>query len=180
MGNTNFSKFTFIKIIIWGAIFFSGLALIYHIRWFIPYLLNDVASVVPFGQTPFIWFIVQIWNNIIFLIIGYLLIKLINKYQQTGYLDTENLRVFDIVIIACGLLAILGALKLAFSHYNDMKLDDVTSISSGINLFIRFITNILTFKEPQTMYFLVATILWAVKQFVIKAILVKSENESFI
>jgi hypothetical protein len=180
MGKTNFPKQIFIKSILWGAIFFSATALVYHIRWFIPFLSDKISYVVPNGQSPLIWFLVQICNNLIFLFVGYLLIKLFSKFQQTGFFDKQCMLVLDRIIISCIGLAILGIIKLGFSNYNDMHFSEVVNAVSGLNIFIRFFTKILVFKEPQTMYLLLATILWIVKQFVNNAIFVKAENEKFI
>jgi hypothetical protein len=179
MANPNFSKPVFSKLILWGAICFSATALIYHIRWFIPFLVNNIAYVVPNGQAPLIWFIVQICNNFIFLYVSYLLIKLFQKYQQVGFFEKECIVVFQKIIISCVALSILGIVKLGFSNYNDMQIGKL-SIESGFYSFIRFFVNIFVFKEPQTMYLLIATMLWVVKQFVAKAIFVKAENEKFI
>lgn len=179
MGKTNFPKPIFIKFILWGAIFFSATALIYHIRWFVPFLTTKISYVVQNGKSPLIWFLVQICNNFIFLFVGYLLIKLFSKFQQTGFFDKECIVVLDRITISCIGLAILGVIKLGFSNYNDIQVSEINPVS-GLNSFIRFLTNILVFKEPQTMYLLLATILWTVKQFVNKAIFVKIENEKFI
>jgi hypothetical protein len=179
MGKTNFPKPIFIKLILWGAMFFSATALIYHIRWFVAFLTTKISYVVPNGQSPLIWFLVQICNNFIFLFVGYLLIKLFSKFQQTGFFDKECIVVLDRITISCIGLAILGVIKLGFSNYNDIQVSEINPVS-GLNSFIRFLTNILVFKEPQTMYLLLATILWTVKQFVSKAIFVKIENEKFI
>ena len=179
MGKTNFKNTIFIKSILWGAIFFSTMALIYHIRWLIPFLTNKISYVVPNGQLPLIWFLVQICNNLIFLFVAYLLIKLFNKFQKTGYFDKECIVVLDRIIFSCTGLAILGVIKLGFSNYNDIQVSEIKEVSE-LNLFIRFFTNILVLKEPQTMYLLIASILWTVKQFVNNAIFVKRENEKFI
>jgi hypothetical protein len=179
MGNLNFSKQILSKLILWGAICFSTIALMYNIRWFIPFLINNIAYVVPNGQSPLIWFIVQICNNLIFLYVSYLLIKLLRRYQQVGFFEKECIVVFQKIIMCCVVLAILGILKLGFSNYNDVQIGQLNMVS-GFNSFIRFFINILVFKEPQTMYLLIATMLWVVKQFVTKAIFVKAENEKFI
>lgn len=179
MVQTNLSKPILIKGILWGAIFFSATALIYHIRWFVPFLTNQTSYVVPAGQSPLVWFLVQICNNLIFLFVGYLLIKLFNKYQQTGFFDKECIVVLDSITIACFVLAILGVIKLGFSNYNDIQVTHLSAVSV-INSCLRFFTNILVFKEPQTMYLLLATILWTVKHFINNAIFVKAENEKFI
>lgn len=180
MNKTIFQKQIFIKLILVGAIFFSTTALVYHIRWFIPFLTDKISYVVPNGQSPLIWFPVQICNNLIFLFVGYLLINLFSKFQKTGFFDNQCMLVLDRIIISCIGLAILGMIKTGFSNYNDMQLSEVVSVVSGLNLFMRFFTNILAFKEPQTMYLLLATILWIIKQFVYNAIFVKAENEKFI
>jgi hypothetical protein len=179
MDNPNFSKPVFSKLILWGAICFSVIALIYHIRWFIPFLVNNIAYAVPNGQSPLIWFIVQICNNFIFLYVSYLLIKLFHKYQQVGFFEKECIVVFQKIIMSCVGLAMLGILKLGFSSYNDVQIGQLNMVS-GFNSFTRFFINILVFKEPQTMYLLIATMLWVVKQFVEKAMIVKAENEKFI
>jgi hypothetical protein len=160
MGNLNFSKQILSKLILWGAICFSTIALMYNIRWFIPFLINNIAYVVPNGQSP-------------------LIIKLLRRYQQVGFFEKECIVVFQKIIMCCVVLAILGILKLGFSNYNDVQIGQLNMVS-GFNSFIRFFINILVFKEPQTMYLLIATMLWVVKQFVTKAIFVKAENEKFI
>jgi hypothetical protein len=106
--------------------------------------------------------------------------RLFNKFQQVGYFDQECMRVLDKTIVCCIGLALLGLLKLTFSNYNDIDVSGDLTLQSSFNLFSRFVMNIIVFKEPQTMYLLLATILWTIKQFVKKAILVKSENEAFI
>jgi hypothetical protein len=179
MGKTKSKNTIFIQSILWGAIFFSTIALIYHVRWFIPFLTNKISYVVPNEQLPLIWFLVQICNNLIFLFVAYLLIKLFNKFQKTGYFDKECIVVLDRIIFSCIGLAILGVIKLGFSNYNDIQVSEINE-ASELNLLIRFFTNILVLKEPQTMYLLIASILWTVKQFVNNAIFVKRENEKFI
>jgi hypothetical protein len=178
--NTKFSKVTLIKSILWGAILLSILALVYHIRWLVPFLFNSVIHRVPEGQSPIVWFTVQIFSNVIFIYVGYLLIRLFNRYQQKGYFDSDSLKVFDVVIISCIYLAMLGILKLAFSDFHPLPLSEYYWIWGTLNLVAFLMIDTVAIKEPQTMYFLLAIILWTVKQFVIKALLVKSENETFI
>ncbi|MBX3254476.1 MAG: hypothetical protein KF862_10075 [Chitinophagaceae bacterium] len=182
MNKTGVQKFILTKIILWGAIYFSVVALIYHIRWFVPFLASGVSTVVPDGQTPLIWFLVQVGNNIIFLFVGYLLVKLFGKFNQTGFFDKECIVVLDKIIVSCIVLAILGVIKLGYSNYNNIQIKEVSEagIIGKLHLLARFITNIIVVKEPQTMYFLLAAMLWTVKQFVNKALFVKAENEKFI
>ena len=66
MSKTKILNITLIKVVLWGAIGFSTLALVYHIRWFIPFLEGKTAFVVPGSQLPFLWFVVQICSNVIF------------------------------------------------------------------------------------------------------------------
>ncbi len=180
MKRPTISKAGFIKAILWGIICFSSLALVYHIRWFIPFLNDSSTHIVPEGQEPLVWFIVQICNNIIFLLVGYLLIRLFAKYQQTGFFDKESLQVLKGVIISCIALGLLGAVQNITNNFNEVHINQWTSIEGILNLSFRTFTNLLLFREPQTMYFLLAIILWVVKQFVTKALFVKTENEAFI
>lgn len=83
-----------VKLALWGAIFFSTEALVYYLRWFVPFLSNQAAN-------------------------------------ATNY-----------------------------SH--------------------QFLRGSFKSREPQTMYFLLAIILWAVRQFVSKALVIKTENEAFV
>lgn len=174
------AKLFLIKIILWGTMGLSALALVFHIRWFIAFVINHQNFVVPAGQEPYAWFVVQICNNIIFLVVGYLLLRLFTRYKKTGFFDRESLKVFNGVIISCLALAVLGAVQITVNDFNEVHLDQWTSIISISNLSFRTFTKLLLIKSPQTMYFLVAIILWVVKQFIVKALQVKNENETFI
>ena len=181
MDKLRISKLTLIKVVIWVTIYFSGLALIYHTRWFIPYLLDSSKhGTVPAGEVPLVWFTVQICNNLIFLYISWQLIRLFKKYQKTGYFGTESLDVFNGVILSCLALAILGAVKIITNNFNEVHISEWRSVVSIFNLFLRSFTRLLVLNSPQTIYLLLAAILWAVRQFVITALEVKKENESFI
>ncbi len=180
MGILKRSNLILIKVILWGIIALSVMAIVYHIRWFIPFLMNGMQGVVPAGQAPLIWFIVQISNNIIFLFVGILLINLFRKYKKTGYFDEQSLKAFDAVIFSCVALALLAAVQIVSNNFNEVHFDQWTSIASTTNLLFRSLSKLLIFQEPQSMYFLLAIILWAVKQFVTKALIIKSENESFV
>jgi len=180
MSKSKILNLTLIKIVLWGAIYFSALALVYHIRWFIPFLLNNAANVVPSDQMPFLWFIVQIIKNIIFIVVGLFLVKLFKKYQQTGFFDKESLKVFNVVIISCIGLGLLGAIQTFSNNFYEVHFNDWTSLEAIANLMLRSFTRLLIFKEPQTLYVLLAIILWSVKQFVAKALIIKNENEAFV
>jgi hypothetical protein len=171
---------TFIKAVLWGAIFFSVLALIYHIRWFVPFLENNSHGVVPEHQMPVVWFVVQICNNIIFLFVSFLLYRLFGKFQQTGYFDTNSLKAFDGVILSCIVLAFLGLVQVISNNIYELHFNQWTSLFAISNLLFRSFTRLLIFQDPQTMYFLLAIVLWSVRQFVTKALMVKKENEAFV
>lgn len=171
---------TFIKAAMWGATFFSVLALVYHIRWFIPYLENNMVGVVPEHQMPLVWFIVQICNNLVFLYISFLLFRLFGKFQQTGYFDTNSLKTFDGVIVSCIVLAFLGLVQIISNNIYELHFNQWTSLFAISNLLFRSFTRLLIFQDPQTMYFLLAIVIWSVRQFVTKALIVKKENESFV
>ncbi|MFY0674991.1 MAG: DUF2975 domain-containing protein [Bacteroidia bacterium] len=164
----------------WIVIMLSCSAIIYNTRWMIPYLLNSVVYKVPNGQSPMIWFITQIGSNLIFLYVGYILLRLFKNYQKQGYFEKDNLKVFDHLILSCLGLALLTVIRLAFSDFYFLPLDQYNSFEGMINLSALLILDSLTFKEPQTMYILLALIMWVVKQFVTKALSFKHENEAFI
>ena len=162
------------------VIFLSCIAIIYHTRWLIPYLIDSVDHRVPDGESPLFWFITQIGSNIIFLYVGYLLIRLFRNYNRLGYFEKNSLRVFDQVMISCLGLAFLSAVRLAFSDFYFLSINEYKSIEGILNLFALLVIDTLTFKEPQTMFVLLAIIMWVVKQFMLKALSIKQENESFI
>jgi hypothetical protein len=105
------SRYKILTLLLWAILIYSGMALIYHIRWFIPYLVKNQSAVVPEKQVPLIWFIVQICNNSAFIYIGWQLIRLFRKYNLTGYFDKESLKVFNTTIVLCIVLAITGLYK---------------------------------------------------------------------
>jgi hypothetical protein len=180
MHKAMFSKVFLIKMVLWGIIFFSAQALIYHIRWFIPYLNHQSTPTLFVDKIPMLWFIVQICSNVIFLIVGLLLHNLFRKYQRIGFFDKQTLQIFNAIIYSCFGLALLGIIQTIANNLYEIHLHQWTSPVSIANLFLRSFTRLLIFKEPQTMYFLLAIILWSVKQFVTKALVIKQENESFV
>ncbi|MBC9931049.1 DUF2975 domain-containing protein [Chitinophaga qingshengii] len=126
------------------------------------------------------WFIGKIISNAVFLSVGILLLKLFTNYRKSGFLGKESLRIFDWVIISCLILAFLGFTQTVCDNFYEVHLEQWTSLWSISNLLLRSFTRLLVFREPQTMYLLVAAILWAVRQFVVKAVTLKKENELFI
>jgi hypothetical protein len=170
----------FIKAVLWGIIYFSCLALVYHIRWFIPFVNSNKNVVIPNEQLSYVWYVVQIGSNIIFVIISILLMKLFNRYQKTGFFDVQSLKVFDTIILSCLILALFGSVLTVYNNFKELHVEDWTTLSGVVNLIFRSFTRLLVLKEPQTMYFLLALILWAVKQFVTKALILKNENEAFV
>jgi hypothetical protein len=180
MGKSEILKLRGIKTVLWIAVFFSAEALIYHIRWFVPFLQHKTGFADPAEQIQFVRFMVQICNNIIFLFVGYILIRLFSKYQQTGFFDSSSLKVFDVVIVSCIGLAILGAFQIVSDNFSEVHLNQWTSVESIANLVLRSFERLIIFKEPQTMYFLLAIFLWTVKQFARKALFIKNENEAFV
>lgn len=180
MRTVMFSKLSLIKLALWSLILFSATALVYHTRWFIPFL-NDRPTPVLFGdQLPALWFIVQICSNVIFLIVGILLLRLFRHYGQTGFFDRHALRAFDITIYCCFGLALLRVVQTVSNNFYEVQLEQWTSFAAIANLTFRSFTRLLVFKEPETLYFLLAIVLWVVKQFVSRALVIKRENESFV
>ncbi len=180
MDNMTPLKTVLVKSSLWGAMLLSTLALVYHIRWFLHFLLNSASHHVPSGQSPIVWFTAQILSNLIFLFAAYLLTRLFDRYQQLGFFDQESLKVFDSMMTSCLCLGLLGFIKLAFSDFHPLPLSEYNSLWGAANLVSFLIVDTATFKDPQTMYFLLTLLLWGVKQFVIRALSIKSENEGFI
>lgn len=175
------SRLILIKMVLWVTVYFSSLALLYHTRWFIPFLLNpENHYVVPVDEIPAVWFIVQICSNLIYVYVSWLLIRLFRRYGQTGYFDPDSLKVLNGIIWSCLGLAILGAVKIVINNFSELHLGEWNSAVSIINLLIRLFTRLLIFSSPQTIYLLLAALLWAIKQFVTRALEIKLENETFI
>ena len=84
------------------------------------------------------------------------------------------------MIFACLGLGALGAAKTVMNNFSEVHTMEWTSLVSILNLVLRSFTRLLIINSPQTVYLLLAAILWVVKQFVITALEVKRENESFI
>lgn len=167
--------------VLWVTVYFSSLALVYHIRWFIPFLNNTSNHyVVPADEVPLAWFTVQICSNLIFLYISWLLLRLFKKFRQAGYFDSSSIVVLNRIIFSCLGLAVLGAIKIVINNFSEVHFSEWTSTVSTANLFIRSFTRLLVFNSPQTIYLLLAAILWAVKQFAVTALEVKKENELYI
>ena len=174
-------KLSIINMVLWITIYFSTLALVFHIRWFIPFLLNNSNHfVVPPTEVPLVWFGTQISTNLIFLYVAWLLIRLIRKFKRSGFFDRGSLKAFDGVILSCLALALLGAVRIILNNVSELHLNDWTSVVSVANLFARSFTRLLVFSAPQTIYLLLSVILWSVRQFVTTALAVKEENEKFI
>jgi hypothetical protein len=180
MNKKQFSSISPVRLVLWAAIFFSAEALVYYIRWFIPFLRGKTANVVPLGNIPLLWFIIKIVENIIFLVVAGLLIRLINKYKTTGFFDEESLKVLNGVILSCIGLALLGAVQTVANNFYEVRFEQWTSLTSFAHLAFRSFTRLLILREPETMYFLLAIILWAVRQFVSKALVIKNENEAIV
>ncbi|MCR9253664.1 MAG: hypothetical protein NXI20_24825 [bacterium] len=180
MHNKHLTKNNLIRLTLWLIIVLSGSAIIYHTRWLIPYLVNSMDNRVPTGQSPAFWFISQIGANIIFLYIGFLLLRTFSNYQKKGYFDKSSLRIFDQLMYSSLGLALLTIMRVAFSDFYLLSITDYFSIEGIVNFLAVLIIDTITFKEPQTVYILLAIIMWVMKQFMIKALSFKQENEAFI
>jgi hypothetical protein len=180
MGQRIMTQRTLIWVVLGAVIFFSGLALLYNVRWYVPYLNDGIHYIVPAGNIPGLWFVVQIVDNLIYLFVGYLLARLFSKFQRTGYFDQKSLKSFDGIILSCVLLAIIGAIQTVLNNFGEVHLDEWNSLAAVANLLFRSFTHLIVFREPQTMFLLLAVILWVVKQFVNRALFVKIDNEAII
>lgn len=163
-----------------ATILLSLQAIIYYVRWFVPFLNSHHSYIVPPGKTAIIWFVIKIITNTIFLIVGILLLKLYRQFRTSGYFGKESLRVLDFFVLSCLGLAILGLFQTICDNISDLHFNEWSSAWATANRIYRFITHQFVLRDPQTMYILLAAILWSVRQFVEKALTVKKENESFI
>lgn len=171
------------QIFIWALrciVFFSLLALVFHVRWFIPCLIHNASYTVPAGQNPVGWFLVQITSNILFLYVSYLLIRLVKNYQRTKFLDIKSFKVLNVIIVSCLLLALMNTGQFIANHLMEMNIESWVSADAVLNGLLRVLVKFLFIENPQTMYFLIAIIVWVLKRFIIKALEIKNENESFI
>ncbi|SDC78811.1 hypothetical protein [Niabella drilacis] len=165
---------------LWCILLFSAQALIWHIRWFIPFIKTGFTNVVPPNQQPLVWFITQILTNIIFIYTGGMLLKLFGQYKKAGFFNSGGLRALHTVIYACIGLGVLGTVRVVAGNIQDLHLEEWHSLWAISNLAFRSFHNLLLFREPQSMYFLLAVLLWTLKQFLKTAATLKKENESFI
>jgi len=163
-----------------ATVFLSLQAIVYYIRWFIPFLNSHHSYILPPGKTGAVWFLIKILSNMIFLTVGILLLRLFRQFRASGYFGKESLHALDFFILACLGLALLGFAQTIFDNISDLHFREWSSPWAAANRAYRFITHEFVLREPQTMYILLAAILWAVRQFVEKALTVKTENESFI
>jgi hypothetical protein len=180
MNTVNPAKLLIVKIALACIAFYSLLALVFHIRWFVPFLVTGIAGNVPAGQLPLVWFPVQILSNIIFLIVAYHLLFLFLRYQKLGFFDRSALRVFNVAIFACISFACLASIQVVSSNLSEAHLNDWNSIDGSLNLLFRTFTNLLVLREPQSLFLLLSIILWVVKQFVCNALELKAESDSII
>ena len=163
-----------------ATVLLSLQAIVYYIRWFIPFLTSHHSYILPPGKTGAVWFIVKILSNTIFLTVGILLLQLFTRLRADGFFGKESLRALDFLILSCLGLALLGFASTISDNISDLHFHEWSSPWAAVNRTYRFITHQFVLREPQTMYVLLAAILWAVRQFVEKALTVKKENESFI
>jgi len=180
MEMTKSRQMLLIKLIVAVIMLYSSLALVFHIRWFVYYLLTGIPGTVPPEQVPAIWFPRQILTNSIFLFVGYQLVNLFIRYQKNGFFDFSALKTFNIAIVSCLSLAGLEAVQIIFNNLSELHLEEWTTINAGLNLLFRSFTTFLVIRDSQTMFLLLAIILWVVKQFVSKALALKAENDSII
>ena len=169
-----------IALIGWGAVLLSAEALIYYTRWFIPLLTGHHSFVAPPVNIPELWFIGKIASNAIFLWVGVLLLRLYTKYRRSGYFEKGSADILNKVIVACLALAFIGFVQTICENADALHINQWTSLWAVANSLWRFFTHLIVLREPQTMYLLLAAIVWGIKQFVSQALNVKRENELII
>jgi hypothetical protein len=169
-----------IALIGWGTVLFASEAIIYYTRWLVPLLSGHPSHVAPPLKFPQLWFIGKIASNAVFLWVAILLLRLYKNYRKLGYFEKDSIRLLDKVILACLFLAAIGMVQTGCEYAAELRTDQWTSLWAIANRVYRSFNRLFVLKEPQTMYLLLAAILWGIRQFVIQALNVKKENELFI
>jgi hypothetical protein len=169
-----------IGIIATATVLLSLQAIVYYIRWFIPFLSSHHSYIAPPDKIATVWFIVKIISNAIFFAAGVFLFRLFWRFRALGYFSRDSLRVLDFFIGCCITLALLGLFETICDNFSELHSGEWSSAWDIMNRVYRFGTHELVLREPQTMFILIAAVLWAIRQFVAVALTVKKENESFI
>ncbi len=163
---------------LWSLMAMSALALTYQLRWFFPFLWDYTNGFLT--TVRLVEFIVQLASNSVYLLVCYLLISLLRRFKTIGYFDNSSLTVCKQIAWSCIGLGVLGSVMAIARNLSEVHWNDWTNFIAVANLGFRTVTQILFFKEPQTMYFLVGVLLFIIHDFTGKALAVRSENESFI
>lgn len=180
MKKSYFHEFGLAEFVGWICIYFSLVSLVYHIRWYIPWLQNGYQFLTPFGQNPNIWFLSQIFTNLFLLLGSIFLTYFIRSFREVKYLSYKS-SFFISGIILCSIgLGCIGILKTILNNTESIHFEDWKNLESVFNLLLKSATELIFIKEPQTMYFMVGITLWIIKTFVSKALTYKEDSESVI
>jgi hypothetical protein len=186
-----------VKYCLYALSIITLLVMITHIAQFYTHLNNPEYKILDVGASVNAWFFVQFCSRTLFLVVGYLILKLIRQYELTGFYDSKSLILFNYISLACICIAILESGLFSYNIYLGLSskltsLKDVVPIEGGTfcpkfdqitvlcMTMIRFVFNLFIGDSPQTMYFIMALAVLAIKQFVKKALVIHSENQAFI
>lgn len=161
-----------------------------HIIQFISMINNPNFKILDIGASPKAWFVTQFCTRTLFLAVGFFILRLIQQYEKTGFYTSKSLRLFDYIALACVGMAILEAGLFSYNIYLGLQSTYISLQNTiptevdqyGILLMtsIRFIFKLFIGDSPQTMYFIMALVVLAIKEFVKKALVVHLENQAFI
>ena len=178
----------------------STVVLFYHTASFAGYLADSNTELLNVGASATAWFIVQIFTKLLFILVGYLTIKLVEQYENIGFFEAQSLVYFNYIALACICMAVLQASSFATDIYLGLQVqvipenqlfqepeptmleESVLAFRSSIFMMaaIHFVTKLFIGENPQTMYFMMALVVFTIKHFVKKALLIQADNQSII
>ena len=187
-----------IKYCMYALMLVSTIVLFSHTASFAMYLAGSNTELLAIGASPMAWFIVQIFTKLLFILVGYLTIKLVEQYENIGFFEAQSLVYFNYIALACIGMAVLQASSFATDIYLGLQVQvipesqlfqDPTMLEESVLAFrssifmmaaIHFVTKLFIGENPQTMYFMMALVVFTIKHFVKKALLIQADNQSII
>lgn len=180
MKRSLFSSARMIQLFVWALCYLSLVSLVYHIRWYVPFLQRGAQFLVPSDQNPAIWFPAQILMNATYLFASVCLALFIRSYQRLGYLNLSSCRLIHGIIFSCLLLGMVGVVKTVVNNFEMIHWQDWAGVEAVLNLMLKSVVDLFFLKEPQTMYVLVGIALWVISQYVTRAVGYKEDSEAVI
>ncbi len=180
MKTLSLRSFSLPEFVCWVCLYFSIVSLVYHIRWYVPWLENGFEFLVPAGQKPGVWFLSQILTNVLLVSATVFLTLFVRSFRKTEYFNTKSGRYISGIIWCCIGLGAIGLLKTVMNNPELIHWEDWNSPAAILNLLMKSVTELVFLREPQTMYFLLGMALWIIRLFITKAVGFKEDSEAVI